>query len=353
MASRPEALVDLPRFNGDQLVPERTGGDLSIQACADDPQVAFHAVRQLARLAYGAAQIRWAQTGFVDPGDAATRRATSWDSRTARSVPRTRTARHLGGRRDGPDWMRGGTYLVVRRIRMALEHWDGTEVGIPGADDRPAQILGRAAGEQGRVRPDEPRCRPTGTATRSSRRTRTSVWRRRRPTTARQILRRGYSYNDGVNFTAERWPPWRQGMEYDAGLLFVCLSDRSPHGLHQDLRQDGEVRHAQPVRDAHGRRHLRLPGRDHARVSSSARRCSCRRDEIASLDIAMPVRPPAARPGPVAARCHRRGRRAAGRRCRPSGAGPSRRAAIPRTDRHQYPNAGIMVRQRLTPGEKA
>ena len=37
-----------------------------------------------------------------------------------------------------------------------------------------------------------------------------------------EILRRGYSYNDGVNFTAERWPPWRQGMEYDAGLLFVC-----------------------------------------------------------------------------------------------------------------------------------
>ncbi len=37
-----------------------------------------------------------------------------------------------------------------------------------------------------------------------------------------QILRRGYSYNDGVNFTAERWPPWRQGMEYDAGLFFVC-----------------------------------------------------------------------------------------------------------------------------------
>ena len=44
-AARPAALVDLPRFNGDQLVPARTGGDLSMQACADDPQVAFHAVR--------------------------------------------------------------------------------------------------------------------------------------------------------------------------------------------------------------------------------------------------------------------------------------------------------------------
>jgi len=39
-----------------------------------------------------------------------------------------------------------------------------------------------------------------------------TAWFRRRP----------YSYNNGVNFTAERWPPWRQGMEYDAGLLFLC-----------------------------------------------------------------------------------------------------------------------------------
>ena len=48
---RPTALVDLPKFNGDQLIPEKTGGDISVQACADDPQVAFHAIRQLTRLA--------------------------------------------------------------------------------------------------------------------------------------------------------------------------------------------------------------------------------------------------------------------------------------------------------------
>ena len=37
-----------------------------------------------------------------------------------------------------------------------------------------------------------------------------------------QILRRAFSYNDGTNFTAERWPPWRQGLEYDAGLFFIA-----------------------------------------------------------------------------------------------------------------------------------
>ena len=42
-SQRPAALVDLPKFTGDQLVEAQTGGDLSVQACADDPQVAFHA----------------------------------------------------------------------------------------------------------------------------------------------------------------------------------------------------------------------------------------------------------------------------------------------------------------------
>jgi len=37
-----------------------------------------------------------------------------------------------------------------------------------------------------------------------------------------QILRRSYNYNDGLSVTAERWPPWHQGLEYDAGLLFIC-----------------------------------------------------------------------------------------------------------------------------------
>jgi deferrochelatase/peroxidase EfeB len=37
-----------------------------------------------------------------------------------------------------------------------------------------------------------------------------------------QILRRSYSFIDGADYTVERWSPWRQGVEYDAGLFFVC-----------------------------------------------------------------------------------------------------------------------------------
>ena len=75
-AKRPAALVDMPKFNGDQLEAALTGGDLSVQACADDPMVAFHAVRELARLSYGSAQFRWAQQVFSRTRRPTRRRAT-------------------------------------------------------------------------------------------------------------------------------------------------------------------------------------------------------------------------------------------------------------------------------------
>jgi deferrochelatase/peroxidase EfeB len=61
---RPEALRDIPDLPGDNLNPNLSGGDLCVQACSDDPQVAFHAVRNLARIGRGAAVIRWSQLGF-------------------------------------------------------------------------------------------------------------------------------------------------------------------------------------------------------------------------------------------------------------------------------------------------
>jgi deferrochelatase/peroxidase EfeB len=222
---RPQALVDLPLFNGEELIETRSGGDLSVQACADDPQIAFHAVRQLARLAFRVAQIRWAQIGFIP------------------SVPPNQTPRNLMGFKDGtsnpsiddpaamekfvwvgdegPDWMRGGSYVVLRRIRIALEHWDrmpldfqeravgrhkysGAPLGLEGEFD-PLDL--NSADEDGN--PIIPESAHVRLATAAS-------------NEGAQILRRPYSYNDGVNFTTERWPPWRQGVEYDAGVFFVC-----------------------------------------------------------------------------------------------------------------------------------
>jgi deferrochelatase/peroxidase EfeB len=224
-ARRPEALVDLPNFHGDQLVPQRTGGDLSIQACADDPQVAFHAVRQLARLGQGVVQLRWAQTGFNSggAGDQTPRNLMGFKDGT-QNPKAGANGRGLDGivwvGDEGPGWMRGGSYVVARRIRVALEHWDRTNVafqqqvigrrkadGAPLGGRREMDALGLDAvdGDGNPVIPDNAHVRLASAEVSGA-----------------QVLRRGYSYNDGANFVAERWPPWRQGIEYDAGLLFVC-----------------------------------------------------------------------------------------------------------------------------------
>ena len=134
---RPEALQDLPHFPGDNLDPARSGGDLCIQACAQDPQVAVHAIRNLARIGFGTVAVRWSQLGF---------------GRTSTTSTAQSTPRNLFGFKDGTanvkaeeeealddfvwvqdgddpandaaDWLAGGSYLVTRRINMTIEVWD-------------------------------------------------------------------------------------------------------------------------------------------------------------------------------------------------------------------------------------
>ncbi len=108
-----------------------------------------------------------------------------------------------------------------RRIRIALEHWDRTDTefqeqvigrhkhsGAPlgGRDEFDPLDLDAADKDGNPVIPENAHVRLAAAASNDG----------------AQILRRAYSYNDGVSFTAERWPPWRQGMEYDAGLFFVA-----------------------------------------------------------------------------------------------------------------------------------
>ena len=61
---RPAGFAQLPAMAGESLDPAMTGGDLCIQACANDPQVAYHAVRNLARMARTEVRTRWTVLGF-------------------------------------------------------------------------------------------------------------------------------------------------------------------------------------------------------------------------------------------------------------------------------------------------
>jgi len=154
---RPEGLHELPAFLGDDLDPARCGGDIVIQACSDDPQVAVHAVRNLVRLGFGVVAVRWSQLGF---------------GRTSSTSQAQATPRNMFGFKDGtanikaedaealdehvwvaPDdvageaaWLAGGSYLVARRIRMHIEIWDRTPLmeqeQIVGRDKKVGAPLG-------------------------------------------------------------------------------------------------------------------------------------------------------------------------------------------------------------------
>ncbi|MBK8459869.1 MAG: deferrochelatase/peroxidase EfeB [Micropruina sp.] len=132
-ARQPDALRPLPHFPADKLNHLASDGDLCIQACAQDPQVAVHAIRNLTRIAMGRAAIRWSQLGF---------------GRTSSTAAAHVTPRNLFGFKDGTmslraeetpaidehvwvrpgeakaSWLVGGSYLVARKIHMIVETWD-------------------------------------------------------------------------------------------------------------------------------------------------------------------------------------------------------------------------------------
>ncbi|MFJ8105578.1 iron uptake transporter deferrochelatase/peroxidase subunit [Streptomyces sp. NPDC096132] len=208
---RPDALVDLPKFAGDALDANRSNGDLCVQACADDPQVAVHAIRNLARIGMGKVSIRWSQLGF---------------GKTSSTTPEAQTPRNLMGfkdgtrniagtetdrlkkfvwvtEKDGPDWMVGGSYLVARRIRMHIETWDRTPL------QEQEDIFGRDKGEGAPVGKAKERDEPFLKAMKPDAHVRLAHPDSNHGAT---ILRRGYSFTDGTDGLGR----------LEAGLFFLA-----------------------------------------------------------------------------------------------------------------------------------
>jgi deferrochelatase/peroxidase EfeB len=134
---RPSALKTLPHLPKDELDPANSGGDLCLQACADDPQVAFHAVRNLRRLAFGTLVPRWMELGFGRTSSTTRQQATPRNlmgfKDGTRNIDGTDAAlmgRHVWiGEEEPQRWVRGGSYLVSRKIQMRLEQWDRDRLG--------------------------------------------------------------------------------------------------------------------------------------------------------------------------------------------------------------------------------
>ena len=135
-AKMPAVLKEgMPSFAGDQLHAAQSDGDLLVQACSNDAQVCVHAIRNLTRIAFGTAALRWSQVGYGRTS------STSVDQETPRNLfgfkdgtnnikaedPADQLNEHLWvqpGDDAAASWMAGGTYYVARRIRMLAEVWD-------------------------------------------------------------------------------------------------------------------------------------------------------------------------------------------------------------------------------------
>ncbi|MYT22957.1 deferrochelatase/peroxidase EfeB [Streptomyces sp. SID7760] len=219
---RPTALDPLPDFSADRLDAQRSNGDLWIQIGSDDGLVAFHALRALQKEAGEAARVRWQMNGF---------------NRSPGATAAPMTARNLMGQIDGtgnpkpaqPDfdkrifvpaagpgpaehaWMGGGSYAVVRRIRMLLDDWDKQSLA------QQEQVIGRTKATGA----------PLTGGTETTKMALDKIGPDGKPVIASNaharisapeqnggaaMLRRPFSFHDGI--AADGTP--------DAGLLFIC-----------------------------------------------------------------------------------------------------------------------------------
>jgi deferrochelatase/peroxidase EfeB len=225
-ASRPAALQELPRLPGDELQSERSGGDLCVQACSDDPQVAFHAVRNLARIGRGATVMRWSQLGFGRTSTTSRAQSTPRNlmgfkdgTNNIRSEDTAGMRDHVWlGPSDSPAWMRGGTYMVTRRIRMLIEVWD--RASLQDQEQTIGRVKSSGAPLGGRLEDDTVKLAklPANAHIRLA-----------APATngGERILRRGYSFTDGMDADLG---------QLDAGLFFICFQ-RDPQGQFVEIQR--------------------------------------------------------------------------------------------------------------------
>ncbi|WAC54597.1 iron uptake transporter deferrochelatase/peroxidase subunit [Gordonia sp. SL306] len=220
---KPPALVDLPAFAAEKIESSRSFGDICVQACADDPQVAVHAIRNLARMGLGVVAVRWSQLGF---------------GRTSSTTQSQETPRNMFGFKDGTanlraedtdlldrwvwvtkednpanaQWMTGGTYLVARRIRMDIEPWDRANLL------EQEQIVGRLKGSGAPLGQQNEFDAPDFDVTSygAPMIPRTAHVRLAHPDNLGgvQILRRGYNFTDGSDGFGH----------LDAGLFFIAFN---------------------------------------------------------------------------------------------------------------------------------
>jgi deferrochelatase/peroxidase EfeB len=253
---KPRKLTPMRAFPNDAPDPAWLHGDLLLQLCANHPDTIHHAIRDITRHTRGAMQLRWKMAGYNSPPrpSGTSRNLLGFKDGTANPVgPLASSLVWVDDPRE-PQWAPGGSYQVVRLIRMLVEFWDRVSIneqeGMFGRRrDTGAPLDGNAESDTPDYRAD-----PHGNVIPLDAHIRLAN--PRTPATADQrIVRRSYNYDLGVD----------QNGNVQAGHVFVAYQKdmrRQFETIQERLINEPLVDYVQPFGGGY---FYALPGVAHAR----------------------------------------------------------------------------------------